>query len=237
MTPAAPFLKNPYLLWLTVAVLAVAGWSALASMPRLEDPRITNRFATIVTAFPGADAERVEALVTEPLEVSLQTVPEIKTVESVSRAGVSSVVVEMIDETDEREANEIRSRVRDKLEEAILPPGALEPVFEDLRGASAWTLVVSLTDHGAGLDSSNQINDEAELNRLSRLANSLADRLRNLPGTELVRLYGEPTEELTVTADPDELAALGLSPARVADAIAQADAKRPAGTVRSSGGD
>ncbi|MEM9703192.1 MAG: efflux RND transporter permease subunit, partial [Planctomycetota bacterium] len=47
----------------------------------------------------------------------------------------------------------------------------------------------------------------------------------------------EPTEELTVTADPDELAALGLSPARVADAIAQADAKRPAGTVRSSGGD
>ncbi len=240
MTPAGPFLKNPYLLWLSIAVLAVAGWSALVSMPRLEDPRITNRFAMIVTPFPGADATRVEALVTEPIEQALRTIPEIKTVESVSRAGVSSVLPELADNVDERAAKEIRSRMRDRIAEAALPPGARRPIFEDLRGASAWTLVVFLREADgaeAGETGADEAEETASLNRLSRLSEALADRLRNLPGTELVRLYGEPEEELTVTTDPDELTALGLSPADVAAAIAGADAKRPAGTVRSATAD
>ena len=71
-----------------------------------------------------------------------------------------------------------------------------------------------------------------QLGILSRLAEELADRLRNVPGTDTVRLFGEPAEQITVVLDPAELAALGLSIADVATAISNADSKMPAGTLR-----
>ncbi len=65
-------ISNPRLLSLGIALLLVAGLGALDSLPRSEDPHLSNRWATIVTPFPGASAERVEALVSEKLEVKLR---------------------------------------------------------------------------------------------------------------------------------------------------------------------
>ena len=56
MSSATLFLKNKYLLVLSVLVIFVAGLSALVSMPRLEDPRIVNRNPLIVTLVPGASS-------------------------------------------------------------------------------------------------------------------------------------------------------------------------------------
>ena len=122
---SGPFLRNPYLLVLTIAIILVAGLSAFASLPRLEDPRITNRFPVVRTAFPGASAELVEALVTEPLEDALDEIEEIKNIESTSRAGFSSVGVELKDSVTEDNSEEVISKVRSKIREASvqLPQG------------------------------------------------------------------------------------------------------------------
>ena len=62
------FTRNRHLLVLTVVMILVAGASALVSLPRIEDPRITTRNATIVTPFPGAEARRLaEAAYGQPL--------------------------------------------------------------------------------------------------------------------------------------------------------------------------
>ena len=53
------FVRNRHLLILTIFMLMVAGLSALVTLPRIEDPRITTRNATIITPFPGASASRV----------------------------------------------------------------------------------------------------------------------------------------------------------------------------------
>ncbi|GAL14884.1 AcrB/AcrD/AcrF family protein [Vibrio astriarenae] len=66
-------LRNTRLLILVTALLIVSGLSALQSLPRAEDPLITNRNAAITTHFPGATPERVEALVTEKIETELRT--------------------------------------------------------------------------------------------------------------------------------------------------------------------
>ena len=70
------FFRNRHLLTLSIVVLLVGGLSAAFTLPRLEDPRIRNRAAVIVTALPGASAERVEALVTKKLEDELATFKE-----------------------------------------------------------------------------------------------------------------------------------------------------------------
>ncbi len=218
-------LENRHLLVLTIVVILVAGVSALVNLPRLEDPSITNRNPMAITFFPGASAERVEALVSEPLEQELQQMDEINQIESTSRAGVSVLSLELQDWVDDGNNEEIYSKIRDRLKDAAqaFPPGASPPDFVDDRGAQAFTLLAGLrTREGAQVD----------LNVLRRLAEELGDRLRNLDGTELVRLYGAPREEVTVEVEAADLAALGMSHAELAELIAAADAKGAAGAYR-----
>ena len=70
------FFRNPRLLTLSILLILVAGLAGFQSLPRLEDPELTQRFARITTRFPGATAERVEALVTDKLEEELFEIVE-----------------------------------------------------------------------------------------------------------------------------------------------------------------
>lgn len=218
------FYDNRPLLILSLIIILVAGVSALLSLPRLEDPRINNRNPLIVTLLPGASAERVEALVTKKLEEELREVSEIKEIESDSRANVSIIKIELKDEV--KNTDEVFTRLRDKLAdvESELPPQASKPDFDDERGAVAYTLIVGVTWDE---------DSEPILGVLGRTADELADRLRNVGGTDLVRLYGEPEEEVTVTVSRDKVAQLGFTIPQIRELMADADAKLPAGTLRS----
>ena len=50
------FLRNQYLLGLSIMILLVAGFSAVVNLPRLEDPRIDTRNVIAITPYPGASA-------------------------------------------------------------------------------------------------------------------------------------------------------------------------------------
>ncbi len=219
------FLRNRHLLVLSIAVLLIAGLSALLNAPRIEDPRITNRNPIILTVLPGASAARVEALVTKKLEDGLREVSEIKEIESSSRPGISLISLELEDRIDRNSNEAVFSKIRDKLAdvEQVLPPGASSPDFDDKRGAVAYSLIAAVWWNA---------KTTPRLGMVTRLAEELADRLRRLPGTENVRLFGDTQEEVTVTVEPGELSALGLSTADVSDLISAADAKIPAGVLR-----
>jgi multidrug efflux pump subunit AcrB len=220
------FYDNRHLLGLFIAVSMISGAAALSSLPRLEDPRITTRHAIVVTPFPGASAERVEALVTEKLEDALLEVEEIKQIDSTSRSGVSTLSIELLDRVTEAGNDEIFSRIRDKIDEAVpeLPDEALDPLFDDDRGAVAYTLITALAWPDVTADPSMGV--------LTRHAEALADRLRNLSGTERVRQFGQPHEQITVTLDPDRADHLGIDSSAVARALIGTDTRIPGGVRR-----
>ena len=224
------FTRSRHLLILTIVMLLVAGASALVSLPRIEDPRITTRNATIITPFPGASASRVEALVSKKIEDRLRELSEIKTIESTSRYGISAVTIELQDWVTGADNEQIFSKVRGRLADAVadLPAAAGLPAFDDKRGAVAYSMILAL---------SWQADGETQLGILSRLAERLGDRLRSLPGTEQIVFFGQPDEEIRVDVDAAELAALGLTPSSLADRIAAADARRSAGTLRGARSD
>ena len=56
------FVRYSRLTILAVILLVAAGMSAFFSLGRQEDPSLIERYGVVVTAFPGASAERVEAL-------------------------------------------------------------------------------------------------------------------------------------------------------------------------------
>jgi multidrug efflux pump subunit AcrB len=215
------------LLALSIIIILVAGLSAVTNLPRLEDPRIDLRNVIILTSYPGASAERVEALVSDVLEDELRELYEIKEIKSTSKAGFSSVLVELQDWVDDSTNQQIFSKIRDSLENASvrLPVGASKPILEDKRGATAFTMLISIDA---------DMPETTSLSVSGRLASELVDRVRNVPGTELVRLYGNPIEEVVVALDPQALASVGLSIGQVSERIRTADSKLPAGILRTS---
>ena len=77
-----------YLALIIICILAV-GINSFNSISRQEDPELTNFVGNITTFFPGATPDRVEALITRPLEDELRTIAEIKEIDSTSSSGVS----------------------------------------------------------------------------------------------------------------------------------------------------
>lgn len=216
------FYRNGQLLLLSLVLIIVWGSTSFLSLPRLEDPVLTVRNATITTLFPGASAERVEALVTEKIEDELAENEQIDVLTSTSRLGISVVQVELKETVQGVDA--AWSQVRDQLDDVLplLPEGSLDPEFE-LALVQANTLIVGVTWDGAG---------PPNWTILRRLAEEVQDQLRSLPGSEKVELFGDPQEEIVVEIDPVELAALGLTPANLSEVISASDAKVTAGQLR-----
>lgn len=221
------FHRNPRLLIVTLFLVIAAGVAAFTSLPRMEDPVLSDRFATVVTPYPGADAQRVESLLTDVIEDELRQVPEIGKLESSSRAGVSIVQIELADDVTETQL--VWSRVRARLDDAesAFPPGAGETDFE-VQEVQAFTLVAAVVWEG---------DDEPAHGLLARLGEELEDTLRGVPGTRDTEVVGAADEELRVELDGALAATLGLDAAEVSRRIARADPKLAAGTVRGVGTD
>jgi len=222
------FYRQPRITILVISLIVVSGLSAYAILPRMEDPLMTERVAIINTVYPGADAERVEALVTEKLEEEFQEIEEINDLRSSSSAGVSTITIELRDDVYANEAGTVWSRIRDKLDDTIpqLPEGVLEPEFVDLK-LKAYALILGVTwdgDRTTGQDVSYAV--------IRRLAEQLEERLRAIPGTETIDTFGAPDEEIIVEVDVATLAGLGLTVNDVARQIGASDSKMSAGLLR-----
>jgi len=219
----AIFHRYPRLTLLTLFLVIAAGLAALGTMGRQEDPSLVKRFGRVVTIYPGADAARVEALVTQPLENAILELDEVEEIDSSSRAGLSVISVQMNESLSETEVEQAWTKLSDQaaLTIPLLPAEATQPeVIQEILGAA--TMIVSLRwPEGT----------EPNIAVLTRLAENLGDDLRNLSGTERVELYGEGDEEIRVLLDAEAAAAAGLSADDVARALAAADSKAPAGRL------
>ena len=216
--------RQPRLVALILLVLISAGLSSFLSLGRQEDPTITNLFATVTTSFPGADPARVETLVTAELEEELREIPEVDTITSVSRSGVSVISVELLETLDEETIEQVWSEARDAVTDARrnFPEGVQAPEF-NAEGISAYSAVIAIkAEHGTVPFSI--VHDHAE---------ALADRLRSIPATKAVDLFGEPEEEIRVEVNPDAAVALGLTAAEISQRIAAADGKVQSGRLQS----
>ncbi|KAA5801667.1 efflux RND transporter permease subunit [Alkalicaulis satelles] len=217
------FFRYPRLIVLALFLVVAAGLAALSVLGRQEDPSLTERFGAVTVILPGADAARMEALVTRPLEAALLELMELDEVRSTTRANVSQLNINIRPDLSPIRVEQAWSLVRDRVAEVrpSLPDG-VQMVEVNRQYMGAATLIVALRwPEGS----------EGSLGALSRLARDLEDNLRNLPGTKETAVFGEPEEEVRVVLDPEAAAALGLTAADVAGLLARSDAKVPSGRL------
>lgn len=224
MTAVRALVENGRLASLLIALLLVAGLGAIHSLPRMEDPHITNRFASVVSHYPGASAQRVEVLVTEVLEQQLRRMEEVKVLQSTSRPGISVIQLELKDEV--LEPDPVWSRARDFISDSqsLLPQAARNSSLNDQSGY-ANTAILALE-----WQADSQVPTEV----LHRYAKELQSQLRQLPGTDFAALFGAPTEEILVELNTDAISQLQLSPADIAAILSRADSKISAGELNNA---
>jgi len=205
------------------------GITSFKSISRQEDPTLTNFIGNITVFYPGATPDRIEALVTRPLEDELRSISEIDEIHSTSSSGVAFLAIKLAWEVPNGEFERIWSEVRDAMDEAALvfPPGVRPPEFDNDR-ARTFTGIAAFSSAG---------QHEFPLSVLNRLAQDFADQARNLPGTKLVEVFGEPIEEIRVEIDESALLSRGLSLAQVSHALQAADVKVSSGRATGAGTD
>ena len=152
-------IENNRVTTVTVLVILAAGLNAYQQMPRNEDPGFIIRTAHVMTLFPGASPRRVELLVTDKLEKTIQEIPQLDFIASTSKTGVSEIFVNVQER--ERKMRPIWDDLRRKVERASrdLPEGVIGPFVNDEFG-DVFGTILTLTGEGFSYAELEDISDQ-----------------------------------------------------------------------------
>lgn len=112
----------------TVLLIGVGSWS-FSRLPVDAYPDLSPTMVEVITQWPGHAAEETERLITVPLEVEMNGLPNMQIIRSISLYGLSDVVMTFADGTDDYFA---RQQVFERLPDADLPQGvspSVSPLF------------------------------------------------------------------------------------------------------------
>ena len=182
-------------------------------------PDIEAPVVSVFTVYSGAGAMEVEQNVTDPLEGTLSTVPDLEEITSNSVDNTSVITLEFEWEADMVEAT---NDVRDALDRArpLLPDGADDPIIQKF-DAGAIPVVV----YGATADESFY-----ELEEL--IDDAIAGPINRSSGVGDVSISGAPQLEVDITVDPERLESLHLDVEQISDALRQENMTVPTGDIR-----
>lgn len=158
------FVEKRGVAWLCLIGLLAWGWVAYHGLPQQEDPKIPMRSALVVTQFPGATSDKVEDLVTKPLEKKIAELSTIDEIKSETRHGTSVITVSLQPQTEAKIAQDW-DRLRAKLSEVKMPDGARAP-FLNTDFGNTITLLYAI--------SSDPINDGEVAARTSLVRDAIA---------------------------------------------------------------
>ncbi len=201
-----------------IVVLIFAGIGAYFDAPRQMDPGFIIRTAMITTYFPGASPERVEQLITDPIEKAVQEIPELDWVNSESRTGVSVIYVNIREEF--KEMRPIWDDLRRKVDAVApdLPDDISGPFVNDDFG-DVYPIMFSMTGDGF---SYVQLKD---------IADDLRDELLRIKSVAKVDIMGAQEERLFVEYDNAVLSRIGMTPQFLKDTLQQRNIIQPGGEI------
>ena len=216
-------LRHRTLVWYFIIVFTVGGIFAYNSLGRMEDPAFTIRQMVISAVWPGASAEEMQEQVTDKLERRFQDTPGLKQIHSETRAGQTTIYVQLRDDVD---AGEIRPTWRDvrNFGEDVkrdLPAGVYGPFYND-RFDDVYGSVYAIT----GADYSDE--------ELRSMAEDARRRILAVPSVQKVELIGVQSERIYVEIALARLAQLGIPPTAITDALHTQDAMMTSGTIETA---
>lgn len=215
------FIDNHRVTYLIIFAIVLGGVFTVLTLPRESSPEVDIPVAVITTVLPGADAQSVEDLVTNPIEDQISGMSNVTSLTSVSSQGVSSVTIEFEPNADDTEViADIRSRVDRASGE--LPDDATDPIVQKVSFSDVPIMTLALsTSQG-----------DAELKQYAEI---LQDELETIGSVSRVNIVGVPQREIRLDLDRDALNQFDLTASDVIASIANSSIDTPLGAVEAGG--
>jgi multidrug efflux pump len=204
------FVKRPVLAIVVNLVILIAGLQSIRSLSVRQYPRSDIAVVQVSTVYVGANADLVRGFITTPLERVIASADGIDYMESSSAQGLSTITVHLKLNYDTNAAlTQIQAKVAQVRND--LPPEAQAPVI-DLQTADNQFAAVYIGFSSADLDQ-NQITDY--------LTRVVQPKLSAISGVQRADILGDRTFAMRIWLKPDKMAALGISPSTVRDALSK----------------
>lgn len=201
---------------LTILIFGIIGISFLGirEFPSVDPPVVNVR-----TSYVGANADVIEAQITEPLEEAINGISGIKSLTSISNDGNSSITVEFEIGADmEAAANDVRDKV--SRAQRNLPPDT-EPPIVSKQDADTQPIVFL-----------NVQSNQRSLLELSDIAtNIFKERLQTINGVSEIRIWGEKEYAMRLRMDPLRMASYGVTPLDILNKVQSENVELPTGRI------
>jgi len=194
-------------------------------IPKLEDPYITIREALVVAKNPGMPVEKVERLITRPIEEKIRSMGEVDDIkDSTSKVGECIIHVTIKDEVPAEDLPMVWKLLRNRMDdvEPSLPEGTIGPMVNDTFGDTS-VATIALWSDGFSM---------AEMRETAR---KIRERLNLMEGIQKIDLTGVQEERIYIEFSNAKMAQLGIEPGVIGNSLKQQNIIRPAGRINMNG--
>src|SRR5213082_1548553 len=204
------FVKRPVLAVVVNLIILLAGFQAIRTLNVRQYPRSDIAVVTVTTTYVGANADLVRGFITTPLERVIASADGIDYIESESAQGLSTITVHLKLNYDNNDAlTQIQSKVAQVRND--LPPEAEAPII-DLQTSDNRFAAMYIGFSSKDLDQ-NQITDY--------LTRVVQPKLTAISGVQRADILGGRTFAMRIWLKPEQMAARGVSPSDVRDALSK----------------
>ncbi len=212
-------INNPVFAAMIMLALMVIGLLATQRMQVEEFPDIDFPFVVVNTVYPGASPEIVETDITKQIEDQINTIAGVKEVTSVSREGLSQVIVQF----DLNVSSDVAAQnVRDKL--ALVTPTfrdeVKDPVVAQFNPADVPVVSVAFRSTTLSMKDLSTYLD-----------NKVIKQLQTVTGVGQVNMLGDRKRQIRIVLQPAQLNAYGVSVNQVVNALKSENVEIPIGTL------
>ncbi|HHF6614745.1 TPA: efflux RND transporter permease subunit [Haemophilus influenzae] len=210
------FIRRPVLAVSISLLMIILGLQAISKLAVREYPKMTTTVITVSTAYPGADANLIQAFVTSKLEESIAQADNIDYMSSTSAPSSSTITIKMKLNTDPAGAlADVLAKVN--AVKSALPNGIEDPSVSSSSGGSG---IMYISFRSKKLDSS-QVTDY--INRVVK------PQFFTIEGVAEVQVFGAAEYALRIWLDPQKMASQNLSAPTVMSALSANNVQTAAG--------
>ena len=198
------FVKRPTIFWSFVVGILVMGVISYINMPKLEDPAVAVKQASVALVYPGATAHEVELEAVQVMEDELRTLADVKELTTDCRPSMGIITVKFQDKVKMAEMEQHFDQLRRKANDvqSKLPSGCYAPIVVDDM-LDVYGLFYSFTGEGYSY---------AELEKYAKLVRR---ELLTVKGVKRINIIGTRSEVINIIIDKEKLARTGILPTQI----------------------
>jgi multidrug efflux pump len=214
------FVRRPVLATVVSLLILLTGLWAAFSLPIRQYPEVSDTKITITTVYPGANADQIKGFITTPLQQAVASTEGVDTIESRSSQNVSTITLKLrLDADGDRALADVLSKVNEV--KGILPEEANDPTVQRVTGAGFALMYISFK--------SEQMTPPQISDYLDRV---VKPRLQAINGVASAEILGGSTFAMRVWLDPEKMAALGITPLDIRNALQANNFTTAAGEIK-----